>query len=103
VDEPTSTQTSSLLPQEPYLRIVVLDLEAIGINEALNFRALVLQNCTLYAKKKTRASNEALISFPRSPDDNDDNDDNNKIIPIVLPSAGPQAARLHYQAKQYSG
>jgi hypothetical protein len=49
VDEPASTPTWSLLPREPHLRIVALDLEALDIIKALNFKALVLQNCTLYA------------------------------------------------------
>ena len=48
-------------------QIVALDSEAFDVKKALDFRGSYLQKCTLYAFKKTKASNEALISFPGSP------------------------------------
>ncbi len=43
---------------------VALDLEAFDINEAFIFRGFVLQNCTLYTKKKLSPHLKPSFHFP---------------------------------------
>ena len=67
VDMPASTRTRPLHWREPHCEFVALDLEALDVKIALDFRAFVLRSCTLYTVKKNEALNRRPHFISRNP------------------------------------
>ena len=64
---PASTPTQPLHWREPHCEFVALDFEALDVKIALDFRAFVLQSCTLYTVKKNEALNRRPHFVSRNP------------------------------------
>ena len=67
VDMPASTPTRPLHWREPHCEFVALNLEALDVKIALDFRAFVLQICTLYTIKKNEGHNRRPHLVSRIP------------------------------------
>jgi hypothetical protein len=64
---PASTPTRPLHWREPHCEFVAFDFEALDVKIALDFRAFVLQSCTLYTVKKNEALNRRPHFVSRIP------------------------------------
>ena len=64
---PANTPTRPLHWREPHREFVALDFEALDVKIALDFRAFVLQSCTLYTVKKNEALNRRPHFVSRNP------------------------------------